>query len=170
MMICISGIPGTGKSTLADELKKRGYNIVRQNDTVKDFIVSDDEERDTKIIDEEKWVSSFKPFEGIIEGHLTHLLPCDLVVILRCRPDILKERLQHRGYSQEKVMENVEAEALDVSLIEALEYHEPCKILEIDTTNESVDIIATEIGDFMQGKIPPSHGKTDWSEYFGMII
>ena len=60
--------------------------------------------------------------------------PCDLVIILRCRPDILKSRLVKRGYRGEKIQENVEAEALDVILVETLEIHPPGHILEIDTT------------------------------------
>ena len=44
--------------------------------------------------------------DGIVEGHLAHLLPCDRVVVLRCRPDILRERLAPRDYPEEKIAEN----------------------------------------------------------------
>ena len=170
MMVCITGTPGTGKSVVSEILRKKGYNVVLQNDTAKDYIICDDQKRDTAVIDEELWAEEFMPFEGIIEGHITHILPCDLVVILRCRPDVLKKRLLKRGYSPEKVSENVMAEALDVILIETLECHTDDKVFETDTTDINVEDTAKEIEDFMLGKILPSYGNTDWSEFLGTDI
>jgi adenylate kinase len=165
MMYGISGIPGTGKSAIAQELERRGYPVVHANDTTREFIIEADNERDTVIIDEEAWIASFKPVEGFVEGHLAHLLPCDLVIILRCRPDILKSRLVKRGYSKEKIRENVEAEALDVILVEALEIHPPGHILEIDTTSATIPDCVGQIVQFIRREIPSSYGKNDWSDY-----
>lgn len=170
MMVCITGTPGTGKSAVSEILRKKGYNVVLQNDTAKDYIISEDTQRDTTVIDEELWAEEFVPFDGIVEGHITHILPCDLVVILRCRPDVLRMRLLKRGYSPEKVSENVMAEALDVVLIETLECHTDDKIFETDTTDIKAEETAKEIEDFMLGKIPPSYGNTDWSEFLGTDI
>ncbi|MBN2735052.1 MAG: adenylate kinase family protein [Methanomicrobiaceae archaeon] len=167
MMVCITGTPGTGKSAVSEILRKKGYNVVLQNDTVKDYVISDDNKRDTAVIDEELWAENFQPFDGIIEGHLTHLLPCDLVVILRCRPDVLKKRLIKRGYAPEKVSENAMAEALDAALIETLECHPEERIFETDTTDITEEETAKLIEDFMLGIIPPSYGNTDWSEFLG---
>ena len=112
MMCGITGTPGTGKSSAADELALRGYYVVRLTETIKDYVVGEDRERDSRIIDEDRWAREFIPVEGFVEGHLAHLLPCDRVVILRCRPDILLARLRSRGYREEKSRENAEAEAL----------------------------------------------------------
>ena len=59
----------------------------------------------------EEWVT--KP-DGltIIDGHLAHHLPCDVVVVLRCDPDILRSRLEERGYAEKKINENVEWELM----------------------------------------------------------
>jgi len=164
-MCGITGTPGTGKSSAADELARRGYPVVRLAETVKEYIIGEDGERDTRIIDEDRWIREFIPVEGIVEGHLAHLLPCDRVVILRCRPDILLARLRSRGYGGEKCRENAEAEALDVCLIETLERHPPEHVLEIDATELPSGGVADLIEDFLEGRVPPSHGGIDWSGY-----
>ncbi len=165
MMCGITGTPGTGKSSAADELARRGYPVVRLAETVKGYVVGEDRERDTSIIDEDRWVREFTPVEGIVEGHLAHLLPCERVVVLRCRPDLLIARLRARGYRDEKCRENAEAEALDVCLIETLERHDPGHVLELDATELPPERVSDIIEDFLSGRIPPSHGRIDWSEF-----
>jgi adenylate kinase len=165
MMYGITGTPGTGKSSVAEELEKRGYHVVHANETTREFVIETDDERDTVIIDEGAWTASFKPVDGFVEGHLVHLLPCDLVIVLRCRPDILKSRLLKRGYSKEKIRENVEAEALDVILVETLEVHPPEHIIEIDTTGAGITASVEHIEQFIRREIPSSYGKNDWSDY-----
>jgi len=165
MMCGITGTPGTGKSSAADELARRGHPVIHLADTVQGYVIGEDSERDTRIIDEDRWAREFVPVEGFVEGHLAHLLPCDLVVVLRCRPDRLLARLRARGYGEEKCRENVEAEALDVCLIETLDRHDPGHVLELDTTDMPPERVADGIEGFFGGKIPPSHGGIDWSLY-----
>jgi adenylate kinase len=165
MMYGISGTPGTGKSAIAEELEERGYRVVHATETTREFVIEADNRRETVIIDEEAWIKSFKPIDGFVEGHLAHLLPCDLVIILRCRPDILKMRLEKRGYPDEKIRENVEAEALDVILVETLEIHPPGQIIEIDTTSAGIPACVEHIEQFIRREIPSSYGKNDWSDY-----
>jgi adenylate kinase len=165
MMCGITGTPGTGKSTVADELARRGHPVVRLAGTVRAYVTASDPERDTLIIDEDRWAREFVPVEGFVEGHLAHLLPCDRVVILRCSPYRLLERLHARGYSEAKCRENAEAEALDVCLVETLELHAPEHVLEMDTTALSPGAVADLIEDFLGGRIPPSHGRIDWSGF-----
>ncbi|MBR6447047.1 MAG: adenylate kinase family protein, partial [Methanomicrobium sp.] len=117
MMVSITGIPGTGKTAVSSLLKEKGYSVTAQNDTIGKYILERDEERDAIVIDEDLWADEFPVFDGIVEGHITHLLPSDRVIVLRCRPDVLEDRLRKRGYSAAKVKENVLAEALDTILI-----------------------------------------------------
>ena len=170
MMLAITGTPGTGKSTVSTLLKERGHHVIHQNDTVDGYMVGDDVQRDTGIVDTDAWAGDFTPSEGIIEGHLTHLLPCDRVVVLRCRPDVLEERLRKRGYNEEKISENGEAEALDVCLTETTECHHGEEILELDCTDMTPAEVADAIEAFMRKERPPSHGSTDWSEFLGKYI
>jgi len=66
-----------------------------------------------------------------IESHMAHYL-CDRAVVFRTHPNILKIRLDERGYSEKKVMENVMAESIDVVLCDCFDY---CRrIYEINTT------------------------------------
>lgn len=164
-MTVVTGTPGTGKSTVAEELERRGWMVVRAAETVGPFVLGDDPDRDTSVVDEEAWVRSFAPVDGIVEGHLAHLLPSDRAVVLRCRPDVLEGRLQARGYARAKVRENAEAEALDVILVETLEVHPQETVLEIDTTNLSLAETADLVEGFIRGTVPPSSGSLDWSAY-----
>ncbi len=170
MMIALTGTPGTGKSTIASILKARGMQVLSQKETMIPYILEHDTERDTDIVDEDAWVESFVPVEGIIEGHLTHLLPADRVVVLRCRPDVLAARLRTRGYADEKVQENAEAEALDCALIEALEVHPGKHIIMIDTTEQSPEDTVDEIKAFIHSDAPHTLTVPDWSEYLGRRV
>jgi adenylate kinase len=165
MMVGITGTPGTGKTAVATELERRGHRIVRIKDTIRDYVLEEDRERDTLVVDVERWAAEFIPVDGIVEGHLAHFLPCDRIVVLRCRPDVLRERLAPRGYSPEKITENTEAEALDVVLIETLEERPDESILELDTTEQTAPECADRIEQFMIGKLPSSYGHIDWTDY-----
>ena len=165
MMCGITGTPGTGKSMISDELAHRGHRVVHITDTVGPYVVGDDEERNAQVIDVDRWVEEFKPVDGFVEGHFAHLLPCDLIVVLRCRPDELKARLALRKYRKEKIRENAEAEALDSCLIETVEEHDPSHIFELDTTGRNAGYCADRIEQFANGEIPADFGHIDWSEY-----
>ncbi len=78
----------------------------------------------------------------ILESHLAHYI-ADIMIILRVYPPELKMRLKTRGYSEEKIRENIEAEALDVILVEAFEWCK--KVFEIDTTGKSIEETGQDI-------------------------
>ena len=170
MMIALTGTPGTGKTSVAHELQRRGVKVTHASDTVQPYRLGADPERDTDIIDDERWVSEFKPVEGIIEGHLTHLLPADRIVILRCRPDVLKERLSKRGYSEEKIQENVESEILDVALAEAFDIHGQDILYEIDTTCMNIISCADMVEEIIRGTVKPAVGIVDWLISYGDML
>ena len=165
MMCGITGTPGTGKSMVSEELTRRGHTVVHINDTVTPYVCGNDEERDARIIDVDRWADEFVPVDGFVEGHIAHLLPCDRIVVLRCRPDVLKNRLSFRKYRDEKILENLEAEALDVCLIETVEEYKPYQILELDTTVHDVPNCADQIERFVKGEIPPGFGTIDWTAF-----
>ena len=167
MMTGITGTPGTGKTAVAAELERRGHRIVHLTDTVRPYVVEEDRARQTLVVDVGRWVEECEPVEGIVEGHLAHLLPCDRVVVLRCRPDVLAARLAPRGYPAEKIAENRDAEALDVILIETLEEHPDEHILEVDTTGLSIGECADRIEEFIRGELPSSYGSIDWTDHLG---
>ena len=165
MMCGITGTPGTGKSLIGDELARRGHKVVHLTDTIHPYITGDDEQRDTQIFDDERWAAEFVPVDGFVEGHFAHLLPCDRIVVLRCRPDELKKRLEQRKYPASKIMENADAEALDDCLIETVGLHNAANIFELDTTGNDPVFCADQIEGFVARKIPAQFGTLDWSGF-----
>ena len=170
MMVGITGTPGTGKTSVAVELARRGYPVVHLTETVQPYIIEEDRDRRVPVVDVDRWAAEFEPIDGIVEGHLAHHLPCDRVVVLRCRPDTLGQRLSTRSYPPAKVRENVEAEALDVILIETLEEHPDEHIFEVDTTALSAGECADRIEQFIRGEQPSSYGSIDWTDYLDFDV
>ncbi len=86
----------------------------------------------------------------------------DLAVVLRCRPSVLRTRLEARGWPSTKVRENVEAEAIDLILQEAVA-RLPF-VFEIDTTDATPEETAVAILAIVQGKTQGHEpGSVDWS-------
>ncbi len=165
MMCGITGTPGTGKSFVGNELSGRGHTVVHLTTTVGQYVIGDDDERDAQIIDVDRWAAEFVPVDGFVEGHIAHLLPCDRIVVLRCRPDELIKRLARRKYRKKKIQENADAEALDVCLIETVEKFSPDQILELDTTDRDAASCADQIERFVRDEIPAGFGTIDWSGF-----
>jgi adenylate kinase len=90
------------------------------------------------------------------------------VILLRCHPKKLKKRLLGKKWSAQKVIENVDAEALDVILCEAVEIHLPKNIFEIDTTNRTITEVALTVREIVNTHFEPTEsytvGQIDWSE------
>ena len=121
---------------------------------------------DIEAIDEE-----FKHRSDIvIDSHISHLLDVDKVIVLRCHPNELKQRLKNREYEdgvniEMSVEENINAEALDVILIESINLHGKEKVHEIDGTGEKPEAVAREIERIIAGKSGPKVGLVSFIEY-----
>jgi adenylate kinase len=144
---CISGTPGTGKTTLAGLLLRAGHSVYEIEDFARTRgIYSHIENGETLVIDVPDLVSAMakhleRAGRTFVVGHLSHnLANPESVVVLRTKPSVLRRRLAEKGWGEEKVSENVEAEALDICLGEALELHGE-KVSEIDTTDISPETV-----------------------------
>ena len=92
--------------------------------------------------------------EVFYEGHTSHTLDnLDMVILLRCDPTILKDRLATRNYSEEKINENLEAEALNIIYDEALDNISSDKIFQFDTTHLSPEESTKKLTEFINGNI-----------------
>ena len=167
MLIGLSGTPGTGKSTTAAILKSEGNSVVYVNELAEKMgcMGNMDEERESREVDTEcleRIDLSDYPDNTVFDGHLAHYLSVDVVILLRASPSVLEDRLRVRGWSPEKVRENMEAEACDVILIEAKDLGRT--VYEIDTTAKSPESVVRDVERIMAGEtenyLP---GKTDWS-------
>ncbi|MEM0167276.1 MAG: AAA family ATPase, partial [Thermoplasmatales archaeon] len=140
--------PGAGKSTLMEEMKKRGYEVHEFDELVASCIKSYE---DGEGIVDEKCIRKIRK-EGIYFGHLSHYAKCDLVIVLRAHLKDIAKRLSDRGYNRKKVMENVECEAIDLIGEESLSIH-PGKTYEV--MNDDVERTADVIERIIKGEISP---------------
>lgn len=165
MRIVITGVPGTGKSTLARSLARElGCKAVHANDLVKGKNLWLSKKEGTvdlaklrralllELAGQKSWVA---------EGHLLceFAIPCDKVLVLRCEPAALKARLVKRRYSQNKVRENLWAELLDYCVTRAEDEYGSKKVIQVDNTrfhsaHASLDLIRRQKGE-----------KTNWSNW-----
>jgi adenylate kinase len=176
MLVALTGTPGTGKTSVATCLQKKGYTIVRLNDLAikQGYIDGVDKTRNTKLIDIQQlnlFIQKNYTTHDIVffEGHAAHLLRAiDKVIILRCHPKKLKKRLQKKGWKPGKIKENIEAEILDIILCEAVDLHQKKNIFEIDTTNKTIDDVAVLLHNIVKKNFEPTKpyriGQIDWSE------
>lgn len=169
-LIAITGTPGTGKTALSGELRARGYDVLDLNRHIREhgLLGEKDDVRDTFDVDVDDLDGSLDIYRGkegimFLDGHLSHLVDCDMIIVLRCNPGILAGRLEERGYSASKVEENVQAEILDVILCESVESDRP--VFEIDCSEDGVSASADAAIRIVSGDgniyLP---GNTDWSE------
>jgi adenylate kinase len=166
--LAISGTPGTGKTATASILASRGMNTVELNLFANEhgLLGRVDRKRKTREIDVKKLDAALlkeRTDDVILVGHLAHLLTADMIVVLRTRPSVLRKRLEARDYSESKVRENLEAEACDVILIEALDRSK--NVFEIDTTRRTPEETADAVEEILAGKRKKyGPGHIDWSE------
>ena len=187
-VIFISGTPCTGKTTVAielnDYLSDNGFNskLIKINDFAieNDLVLGEDPDKFYKVIDIDKLndclngeINNFLSTDNngsikvlIVEGHLSHLCEgADKMIVLRLNPDILQIRLEERNYTESKIQENLEAEALAVCSAEAYDIYED-KTNEIDASDKSVDEIRDLIIDIASDKLESPVGSIDFMEWF----
>ncbi|MCU0852651.1 MAG: adenylate kinase family protein [Thermoplasmata archaeon] len=165
MRIAVTGTPGVGKTSACSKLA--GMQVYRVYDLVEEFdaVTGYDRKRKTKEVDVAKLAKAVSKMEGdmVLEGHFSHMLKPDLAIVLRCSPKVLEKRLRKKGWDEKKVRENVEAEAVDVVLIETLE-NVP-EVFEIDTTDMKPESVARAIKRIVSGERQKYRvGHVDWSE------
>lgn len=131
-VICVTGTPGTGKTTLGKRMAKvSGYSYLDVNEIIKSQKLHEgyDRSRKTYIVD----ILKLKKFIGniirssekglVIDSHLSHYLSqrlVDVCIVCRCDIKVLSRRLKKRGYGKAKIRENLDAEIFDTIYLEAL--------------------------------------------------
>ena len=183
IVVFISGTPCTGKTTIATELNEyfssNGFDskLIKVNDFAieNDLVLGEDPDKFYKVIDIDKLneslnkeidISKSKNQILIVEGHLSHLCEgADKMIILRLKPSSLEERLKERDYSESKINENLEAEALAVCSAEAYEIYGE-KTNEIDVTDKSIEEIRDMMIDILCDNLECPIGNIDFMDWF----
>jgi adenylate kinase len=178
LVIAVSGTPGTGKSIFAQALaKKLNAQVIDLNALIRRKKIYRLDVGGAKIADlpkmRKEFVRAIRASRSpiVAEGLLAHLLPKKYlthVVVLRTRPRVLERRLRARRYSKAKIRENVEAEALDIILWEAVQAHGVDRVYEIDATGLKPSTAVKLFLDALVGKVSLRPGKVSWlEEYYG---
>ena len=172
-IIFISGTPCTGKTTIGEQLsQKLDWDLVKINDLAisNNSVLGIDEDKGYKIIDIDALDGDLSDIISssdnlIVEGHLSHLCSgADKVIVLRCRPEILEKRLALRNYSDAKIHENLEAEALGVCSAESLEIYQN-NVYELDVSDLSIDEVVSILFDVIEGKRELTFGEIDFMDW-----
>lgn len=183
-ILVVSGTPGTGKTTVSNIVSNYiEAKVISLNELAisENLIEKYDAKRETSVIDRKKIVDYLislieeykikkNPKFLIIESHFSDIVPeqfVNFIIILRCDPDELYKRLEKRGYKKEKIRENVQSEILGNCVNYFLNKPSKIPILEIDTTNKSIESISETILDIITNKIDLNEflvGKIDWLE------
>ena len=176
MRVAVTGTPGTGKSTAVDLLDtdpqrpdaEFDLDVIHLNEAVHEegLTTDHDEERDSAVVDMDAVADYLGGRDDtLFESHLAHYFEADRVVVLRCHPETLTERLRERGESEAKARENADSEALDVILAEAVDRHGEDSVYEIDTTDRTPEETASAIADVVRGDREPSSGTVSFLDF-----
>ncbi|NHJ02101.1 MAG: AAA family ATPase [Candidatus Heimdallarchaeota archaeon] len=154
----ITGIPGTGKTTVAKELVKRlkmHYLEINTEVLEQGFYYGYDITRDSVIIDEELLIPHL---EGLLKLSSRNclvgpLIPLSkhisLIIILRTHIPNLRKRLEARNYNTNKIEENIEAEIMNILYYDAIEFFPENMIFEVQNNdcrlNETCDEVISII-------------------------
>jgi adenylate kinase len=159
--LAISGTPGCGKTLCAKHLARRGYTTASLEDILRKKGIGKKDRSGCLVVDPRS-LRVLEVDAEIVEGHLSHFLPVECVVILRCHPRTLEKRLKKKGYDKAKIRENLEAEALDVIVIETLQ--EGKTPYQIDTTMMTPEGVADSVEKIIKGKGNGFRTHIDFSE------
>jgi adenylate kinase len=141
IILVLTGVPGTGKDTIAKQLAVQGFRWISINQLVKEKKLWKKKEKgcltvDLKMLEKElrKETSNSHGKNIVVDGHLACEIPIksNLCIVLRTNPDVLRKRLEKRGYPKKKTEDNVMCEELDYCTQKA-EMNIKCPIYEVRT-------------------------------------
>jgi len=169
MSIVITGSPGVGKHTIAKEIE-RTWKISELIDINKTAIDAGlvEQGKDALDVDVNKLKKYLEPIvsdiprlhwmgrTGLVVGHLApyvidvkHAHPC---IVLRKNPYKLLDIYKKRGYTENKMKDNLGSEILGIITNDAIKNFGQEKTFQVDTTDHTPKELAVRIHDIFYGK------------------
>lgn len=168
-----------GKTTVAKMLAEKlnaEYVSVAELALNENIVLGYDEKRAAYIVDERALRARFRELSSakrvVVDSHVANVVPPEMVevaVILRLDPRELEKRLSARGYPRNKVVENVQAEILDVCLIEAVRVFGFDAVFEVDTSGKKPQEVLDEILNILIERRGMKPGSVNWFEKLGEV-
>lgn len=165
----ITGTPGTGKKTIAPMVASElGFSTLDLNSLATHERKSG--RTRTIQVDPATLRRRLRRLDLSCKVLYGHLLPSlfrkselDFIAVLRCKPAVLKERLLRRGYSPQKLRENLEAELIGVTLADCLKRFGGERLLEYDTSIGGPDLVLDRILADIRGTGMKERRWIDWT-------
>jgi len=150
-LIALTGTPGTGKKSIAPLLCKllgvEPIGLAELASSISTGSASGELEVSSSKLRRKLLADS--PSSALVFGHMVPDVlrrgEVEFAAVLRCEPSELKKRLAARGYSDDKVTENVEAELIGVLLDSSLRAFGEAVVHEYDTTGLAPASVARRI-------------------------
>lgn len=139
-MICLTGIPGTGKTTICKMLDEKGIRCVSADSIAEQLECKEGDEVDIDCLR-----SKMIPSDIVVESHYSHLLKCDFIIILEAPESIIEERLAKRGYSEVKIRGNIDTQLSGSIYSEALDNLPATRIVRIDCSGKDINEVFTGV-------------------------
>ena len=125
-VLVIMGTPGSGKTTLAESLRRRmkNSNLISVNRVIRENKFFTSREKDGTLVADMGKLKSYLRREArnnegilILEGHLLCEIdiPGATAIVIREHLNTLEKRLIKRGYPWSKIRDNIISEAIDYS-------------------------------------------------------
>lgn len=172
-LLAVSGTPGVGKTQLSQWMLESGWSVLTVVDLATEHGCLDDVDAvdGAAPIDIHRLADQWQPpQEGrwLVDGHLAHFLDVDGVVLLRCSPETLGERLTQRGYDEAKVRANVEWELTAGHWAELLEFEIEVPLLELRAGQQTTEELGAQVMAWVEQGMPSESvadqalGAIDW--------
>lgn len=161
--ILVTGTPGVGKSYFCNELShtfRLRWLDISKAALEYSWLITYDELYKCPILDEEKLISGMeydiKCGKNVVDYHSCSVFPenwFDLIIVLRTDPDVLFDRLKHKGYTDKMIENIVKIEMKNVVLGEALRCFPNHLIREFRNVNhqdinDNIDVIRDWLTDW----------------------
>ena len=175
--VVITGTPGVGKSTVARLLAgELGARLLELGELVVEegLHLGPDGETGSLIVDLEALTKAVEKMLSeepsgslfiVVSHYAPDVVPKEAVLIafvLRRSPYELAEVLARRGYGEEKLLENVQAEVLDVCLVDAVEAYGRELVYEVDVTGRAPEDVVSEMLSAIERRAGGRVGIVDW--------